>query len=96
MPTLKTTLIWHDSRGEECQADARVSYALYRGYPDTLEDPGCTDSVEIQDIRDNDNQPLDYPYDDPELIDECLSHYRDECIAVEEYRAEMRRDERDW
>lgn len=92
--SFKTTVIWHDSRGSECEAEVRVTYVGRHGFPETLVDPAEPATVEIADI-----EPLilgtflpDDLGDDDCLIAECFTDWSDTCEAAEEARAEDYRD----
>lgn len=92
--SFKTTVIWHDSRGSECEAEVRVTYVGRRGFPETLVDPAEPATVEITAI-----DPLvlgtflpDDLAEDDDLIEECFEDWRATCEAAEEARAEDYRD----
>lgn len=89
--TMKTTLLWHDSRGGECEAEVKVTYTAHKGYEATLVDPSEPPSVEIQSIVDSygDSVP-DHFMTDEDLMAECLQDYAEYLIEAAEYRAEMR------
>lgn len=92
--TFTTTLIWHDSRGGECEAEAKVTYAFHRDFAGDLTDPPEPDSVEILGIIDSygDHVPDSF-LDDEDLKAECFQDWLDDQAAAEEYRAEQRRDD---
>ncbi|MGV7119609.1 hypothetical protein [Sphingopyxis sp. 550A] len=88
--TFKTTVMWHDSRGFECEAEVQVTYVRRPGYPQTLTDPAEPASVEITDIT-----PLiagtflrEGLLEDDGLIKECFEHWCDREAAAEEARAD--------
>lgn len=92
--TFKTTVMWHDSRGGECEAEVRVTYVGRHGFPQTLESPAEPPTVEIISI-----EPLvlgtcipDDLAERDDLIEECFDHWRATCEAAEEARAEDYRE----
>lgn len=92
--TFKTNVMWHDSAGNECEAEVRVTYVGRHGFPQTLTDPAEPATVEITDIT-----PLiagtflrEGLLEDDGLIEECFEHWRDTCEAAEEARAEDHRE----
>jgi hypothetical protein len=93
--TFRTVLLWHDSRGGEVECPVAVTYDYSRGYPATLEEPGCDAQIEITAIKpiDGDTIVPDHFSESAELIDECFEHLENEHAAAEEHRAEMRREE---
>ncbi len=98
MGVLKTNIIWHDGTGGEHDcADVPVEYSVTKGYPETRQDPGSPDEVEILSL------PAYIPtrfYGSQELKDECLQDWHEDQIAAAEYAAEARaeylRDELRW
>lgn len=89
-----TTVMWHDSRGGECEAQVSVTYVGRHGFPQTLESPAEPATVEITQV-----EPLvlgDIIPDDlcerDDLIEECFEHWRATAEAAEESRAEDRRE----
>ena len=92
--TFTTHVGWHDSAGNEREAEVRVTYVGRHGFPETLTSPAEPATVEITEI-----EPLvlgtDLPADLHErddLIDACFDHWRDTCEAAEEQRAEEYRE----
>lgn len=92
--TFKTTVMWHDSRGGECEAEVRVTYVGRHGFPQTMESPAEPATVEITDIT-----PLiagtflrEGLLEDDCLIEECFEHWRATCEAAEEQRADEWRE----
>lgn len=95
--TFKTTVMWHDSRGGECEAEVRVTYVGRHGFPQTLESPAEPATVEITSVEPmqlGGMLPDDLAERD-DLIEECFDHWRATCEAAEEQRAEELR-ERQW
>lgn len=92
--TFKTTVIWHDRRGSECEAEVRVTYVGRKGYPETRIDPAEPATVEITDITPV--TPGTYLREglteDDELIAECFEHSEATAEAAEDARADDRRD----
>lgn len=92
--TFTTNVMWHDSRGNECETEVRVTYVGRKGYPATLTDPEEAASVEITDIVPT--IPGTYLRDglleDDGLIEECFDHWRATCEAAEEQRADEWRE----
>jgi len=90
--TLSTILIWHDSAGNECEAGAKVVYAIHKGSPQTMVDPACPDMVEIISISPTgiDGDIPDHFLEDDELLEECYQDYLYDKILAAEYRAEQR------
>ncbi len=92
--TFSTSLIWHDSRGGECEANVRVSYAFHAGFAGDLTDPPEPASVEITKIVDASGQAVpDHFLTDDALIAECMEDWADNQAAAEEYCADQRRDD---
>ncbi len=90
-----TELLWHDSRGGEVEASVRVLYSFTKGYPDSLEEPGEPDDVEIISITSAD-PTIDIPeyfFTSEELIAECFEDWRAEAEGAAEWRAQCRRDD---
>jgi hypothetical protein len=91
--TFKTTLIWHDGVGSECEAEASVTYVGRKGFAGDRTDPPEPASVEIikivSAIYPEDAIP-DRLREDDALIDECFEHWADDEAAGEEYRADQR------
>ncbi len=95
--TFKTTVMWHDSRGGECEAEVRVTYVGRHGFPQTLESPAEPATVEITSVEPmqlGGMLPDDLAERD-DLIEECFDHWRATCEAAEEQRADELR-ERQW
>lgn len=104
----KTTVMWHDSAGNECEAEVSVTYEHHYGFKGDRIDPPEDDSVEIIDIIEIHQTiapgepfnplPADLMEDDA-LLAECMQHWTDDEIAGQESRAEQRaemlREERD-
>lgn len=92
----KTTVMWHDSAGNECEAEVSVAYERHKGYKGDRIDPPEDDSVEIIEIKQtiaegDEYRPLPaHLMDDDALLAECKQHWIDDEIAGEEYRAEQR------
>lgn len=89
-----TNIIWHDSAGNEREAEVRVTYVGRHGFPQTLESPAEPATVEITDIT-----PLiagaflrEGLLEDDCLIEECFDHWRATCEAAEEQRADEWRE----
>ena len=70
---LRTTHLFHDSVGNECECEVDVEYVFHCGYPDTREEPGEPDSVEVHSVT-----PVIAGY---EIGDVDLDAYADECMA---------------
>ncbi|PQM29430.1 hypothetical protein CVO77_00385 [Sphingopyxis lindanitolerans] len=91
-----TTVIWHDSRGSECEAEVRVTYVGRHGFPETRTDPAEPATVEITDIVPINDDAWAYIPDDlferDDLIAECFEDWDATCEAAEEARAEDYRD----
>ena len=92
--TFKTNVMWHDSCGNECEAEVRVTYVGRKGYPATLTDPEESASVEITDIV-----PMipgtylrEGLLEDDGLIEECFEHWSSAAEAAEDARADDRRE----
>ena len=95
--TLKTGTMWHDSAGNEREAEVRVTYTAHRGHAGTMIDPPEPDSVEIVSIVPVDpavtlpDGYADGDFDDT-FFDECLEDYAAEMEEAAEWRAQSRRD----
>lgn len=92
----KTTVMWHDSAGNECEAKVSVAYVRHKGYKGDRVDPPEDDSVEIIEIHQMiapgepfNPLPADLMEDDA-LLAECMQHWIDDEIAGQESRAEQR------
>lgn len=92
--TFKTNVMWHDSRGNECEAEVRVTYVGRHGFPETRENPAEPATVEITDITPTIPGTFlrEGLTEDDGLIEECFEHWRDTCEAAEEARAEDHRE----
>lgn len=93
--TFRTSLLWHDSRGSEVEAEVSVTYAYHPGYAgDRFNPPEVADAEIIKIVTvDGETTVPDHFNDCAELIAECLQHDADENAAAEEYRAEQRRED---
>ncbi|WP_347271878.1 hypothetical protein [Rhizorhabdus histidinilytica] len=92
----KTTLIWHDSRGGECEAECRVTYRGIKGFAGDLTDPPEPDSIEIISIVDVANPKdavPDHFFEQEELIAECMEDWAASEIEAAEWREQSRRDQ---
>lgn len=94
MGYLKTSIMWHDSKGGECEAYVGVRYTGHKGFRGDHIDPPEPATVEIDDIKVIEGCPLpdDYEATD-ELIAECLADWAEEAAEAEEWRAQSRRDQ---
>lgn len=98
--TFRTSLLWHDSRGGEVEAEVNVTYALHPGYAGDRFNPPEGADVEIIKIVTVDGETIvpDHFTESADLIAECFENEADEADAAAEYRAEQARDDRlmDW
>lgn len=92
--TFTTNVMWHDSQGNEREAEVRVTYVGRHGFPQTLENPAEPATVEITAV-----EPIELGTDVPavfigngELEALCFEHWRDTCEAAKERRAEDHRE----
>lgn len=91
--TFTTSLVWEDGE-DEIEASVAVLYCFSRGYPETMEGPGCDPEIEIISITPKD-QTITIPerFDtDDDLIAECFADARDQEEEAAEWRAQFRRD----
>lgn len=93
--TFRTTLLWHDSRGGEVEAEVNVTYAYHPGYAgDRFNPPEDADAEIIKIVAvDGETVVPDYFSQSRELIEECLLDELECALAAEEYRAEQRRED---
>lgn len=93
--TFSTELMWHDSRGGEVEASVRVLYSYTRGYPQTWEEPGEPDEVEIISITPADPtiQIPEHFYTSAELLQECFEDWQADADEMREWLAQSRRDD---
>ena len=92
---LVTTATWEDRFGEEVEARIRVLYSAHRGYPDSLEEPGSPDEVEIISIAPI-GSDVEIPlalYTDDDLLTECHADWCEMIEEAKEWRAQARRDD---
>lgn len=93
--TFTTTLIWHDSTGNECEAAVRVTYVGRKGFAGDQVDPpepASVDIVSIVSTADPRDQIPDRLREDDALIDECFEHWTNDEIEAAESREQSRRD----
>lgn len=92
--SFKTSLLWHDSRGSEIEADVRVTYSRYAGYKGDHHQPSEPASVEIVEIQCADKSVTvpEHFYEDKALLAECMEDWASEEADAEEWRAQSRRD----
>ncbi|WP_159975814.1 MULTISPECIES: hypothetical protein [unclassified Novosphingobium] len=95
--TLKAAAMWHDSVGNEVEAEVRVTYTAHRGHAGTMIDPPEPASVEIVSIVPVDptvTLPAGYAAGDFDetFFEDCLEDYAAEMACAAEWRAEARRD----
>lgn len=92
--TFTTNVMWHDSAGNECEAEVRLTYVGRHGFPQTLESPAGSATVEITVIEPtiSDVELPEGLFERDDLIEECFEHWRDTCEAAEERRAEDHRE----
>lgn len=93
--TFKTSLIWHDSRGSECEAEVQVTYVGHKGFAGDLTDPPQGATVEITKIVDiaNPSDPIpDRFFEDEDLLQECFEDWESDEIEAAEWREQSRRD----
>lgn len=91
----KTSHIWYDGTGSECECAVIVEYDRYIGFAGDLTDPPEPASVEFIGMT-----PVDPSYDIPEssidhavLAEECMEDWADDDARHEEYRADAARDD---
>lgn len=92
---LTTTVVWEDRHGDDVQARVRVIYSATKGYPDTWEEPGSPDEVEIISIAPIGSE-VEIPlalYTDDNLLTECHADWVEMQEEAREWRAEARRDD---
>lgn len=93
MSYLKTSIAWIEG-GEEREAYVGVRYSGHKGFPGSYIDPPEPASVEIDDVKvlEGDPLPADWePSDD--LLAECLQDWHEEAIEAAEWREQSRRDQ---
>lgn len=95
--TLRTTVMWHDGRGCECEAEVRVTYTAHPGHAGTMIDPPEPASVEIVSIIPVDPSvtlPSGYSAGDFDeaFFEDCLEDFTAERDEAAECRAQSRRD----
>lgn len=88
----KTSHIWHDGVGNECECAVIVEYDRYKGFAGDRIDPPEPAHVEFIGMT-----PVDPSYDIPAasidhdaIVEECMQHWTDDEIAGQESRAEQR------
>lgn len=94
--TFKTSLMWHDSRGGECEAQVFVTYVGTKGFAGDRTDPPEPASVEIVKIVDANDPSAGIPerfLEDEDLIAECFEDWKAEEIEAAEWREQSRRDQ---
>lgn len=94
----KTSIMWHDSRGSEIEADVIVIYERTKGYAGDRIDPPEADSVEIISVKhavaDPEAPTIPASFDEDEgLIAECLEDWALDEIEAQEWRAQSRYDQ---
>lgn len=92
---LTTTFVWEDRNGDDVEARLRVIYSATRGYPDTWEEPGSPDEIEIVSISPVGSE-VEIPlalYTDDQLLDECHTDWIEMQEEAREWRAQSRRDD---
>lgn len=92
--SFKTSLLWHDSRGSEIEADVRVTYSRHAGYKGDYYQPPEEASVEIVEIQPADKSITvpEHFFEDEALVAECLQDWDNDEADAEEWRAQSRRD----
>jgi len=86
---LKTTLIWHDSRGGEHESDVEVEYDRYPGFAGDMTDPPHDATIEVIGITSRDEIPPTY-IDLADFSDECMQHWAEQDEVDRERAAEDR------
>ena len=92
---LTTTFVWEDRHGEDVEARIRVIYSVAKGYPDSFEEPGAPDEVEIISIAPIGSE-VEIPlalYTDDELLNECHADWVESIEEAREWQAQARRDD---
>ena len=91
---LTTSIMWHDSRGSEVEADVRVIYSRRKGFRGDHIDPPEPSSVEIVEIQCADKSVTipEHFYEDEALLAECMEDWASEEIEAAEWREQSRRD----
>ena len=92
--SFKTSLLWHDSRGSEIEADVRVTYSRSKGFRGDHIDPPEPSSVEIVEIQCADKSVTipEHFHEDDALLAQCMEDWASEEIEAAESRAEAARD----
>jgi hypothetical protein len=91
-----TNLMWHDSRGGECEATVRVTYVGTKGFAGDRIDPPEPASIEIVKIvrvADPRDSIPDHFTQDGDLIAECFEDWKADEIEAAEWREQSRRDQ---
>lgn len=93
--TFKSTAIWHDSAGNECECEVIVEYDRYTGFDGDRINPPEEARVEVIGIT-----PVIAEYDIPAnaidldaYAEDCMADWTDDAIAAAESRADARRDD---
>ncbi len=92
---LTTTVVWQDQSGDDVEARVRVIYSATKGYPDTWEEPGAPDEIEIVSIAPIGSE-VEIPlalYTDHDLHAECHADWLEMQEEAREWRAQSRRDD---
>lgn len=90
-----TTFVLEDRHGDDVEARIRVIYSVAKGNPDSLEEPGAPDEVEIISIAPVGSE-VEIPlalYTDDELLNQCHADWLESREEAREWRAQARRDD---
>ena len=92
--SFKSTAMWHDSVGNECECEVLVEYDRFAGYNGDSVNPPEESRVEVIGVT-----PVVADYDIPSnaidleaYAEECDQHWADEIAAAADARGEAQRD----